>query len=90
MTDARRPEPGRGVDPRLFRFLLRHGASGIAAAWAALLGLLWSDALGLRSLLHAAEDGWLGLTLIAVGFALTGGAVGMGIAAMSLGDRREP
>jgi hypothetical protein len=86
MTDA--PKPAH--DPRLLRFLARHCATGIAAAWALLLGLLFTDALGLRTLLHAADEGWLGLLLIAAGFGLTGGAVGMGIAVMGLaakGDR---
>jgi hypothetical protein len=75
----------RPHDWRLLRFLLRHCATGIAAAWTVLLGLLWTDALGLRTLLHGADDGWLGLVLIAAGFGLTGGAVGMGLAVMSLG-----
>jgi hypothetical protein len=86
MTEAPRP----AHDGRLLRFLFRHCATGIAASWALLLGLLWTDALGLRTLLHAADEGWLGLALIAAGFALTGGAVGMGVAVMSLAGKGEP
>lgn len=75
------------VDWRLLRFLARHCLSGIIAGWALLLGLVWTDAGGIGSLVHGAELGWLGLLLLAAVFGLTGGAVGMAIAAMSLGRR---
>lgn len=83
-------DDGPRHDWRLLRFLLRHCATGIAAAWALLLGLLWTDVAGIGSLIDRGAQGWIGLLMLAAAFAATGGAVGMGIAVMSLarkGDR---
>jgi hypothetical protein len=77
------------VDWRLLRFLARHCATGVAAGWALLLGLVWTDAGGLGSVLDRAEHGWLALLLLAASFALTGGAVAMAVAAMAMGGRGD-
>lgn len=75
------------IDWRLLRFLARHCLGGIMGGWALLLGLVWTDAAGLGALIHSAELGWLGLLLLAAVFGLTGGAVGMAVAVMTMGRR---
>ncbi len=77
------------VDWRLLTFLARHCASGVAAGWAVLLGLIWTDAGGIGRLIHTAELGWLGLLMLAAAFALTGGGVGMGVAVMALARKGD-
>lgn len=76
-------------DWRLLRFLASHCATGVAAGWALLLGLKWTDVGRIGSLIERSDIGWLGLLMLAAGFGLTGGAVAMGIAVMGLG-RRAP
>ena len=74
-------------DTRLIRFLARHCATGIVAGLATLLGFVWTDVGQIGSLMARSEVGWLGYLMLAVAFATTGGAVAMGLAAMSLGRR---
>ena len=85
------PPPSEGpIDWRLLRFLARHCATGVVAGWALLLGLLWTDAGGIGTIVHGAETGWIGLLMLAAAFGLTGGGVAMGLAVMALargGDR---
>lgn len=77
------------MDWRLIRFLGRHCASGIAAGWVTLLGFVWTDVGQIGSLMARSDIGWLGYLMLAAGFGLTGGSVGMGIAVMGLGDWRD-
>lgn len=77
------------IDWRLLRFLLRNCATGIAAAWAMLLGLIWTDAAGIGALIHGSDHGALALFMLAGGFAITGGGVGMGLAVMALARRES-
>jgi hypothetical protein len=78
-----------GHDWRLLRFLARHGISGLVAGWALLLGLKWTDVGRIGTLMDNSDIGWLGYLMLAAGFGLTGAAVGMGVAVMSLGSRHE-
>lgn len=82
-------EDGGEIDWRLIRFLGRHCATGIAAGLSTLLGLVWSDVGQIGSLMARSDVGWLGYLMLAAGFGLTGGSVGMGIAVMGLGDWRD-
>ena len=86
--DAAPEREGPLEDWRLVRFLARHCVNGIAAGWAVLLGFVWTDVGRIGTLLHSTESGWLGYLMLIVAFAGTGGAVGMGVAVMSLGQRR--
>ena len=80
------PQP---VDWRLLRFLARHCATGVAAGWALLLGLIWTDVAGIGGLIHGSTLGWLGLLMLAGAFGLTGGAVAMGVAVMGLARKGD-
>jgi hypothetical protein len=75
-------------DPRLIRFLARHAASGAAAGLATLLGLMWTDVGGVRTLIGGSDVGWIAYVMLAAAFATTGAAVGMGVAVMSRGNCR--
>lgn len=75
--------------PLLVRFMLSHAASGVAVGWAFLLAILWLDVSGLGTRLAASPDGGLATAVLAVLFAITFGAVGIGIAVINLPwDRR--
>lgn len=74
-----------GHDPRLIRFLARHAATGAAAGLATLLGLVWTDVGRIGTLMDRSEVGWIYYVMIAVAFATTGAAVGMGVAIMAMG-----
>jgi peptidoglycan biosynthesis protein MviN/MurJ (putative lipid II flippase) len=89
MPDRHNPPAPAPIDWRLLRFLARHCLTGIIASWALLLGLIWTDVGGLGGLLHSAALGWLGLLMLAAAFGLTGGAVGMGVAVMSLARKGD-
>lgn len=75
------------TDPRLLRFLARHCATGVVAGLAVLLGFVWTDVGHIGSLMARSDIGWVGYLMLAVAFGTTGGAVAMGIAAMSLGRK---
>jgi hypothetical protein len=75
------------IDWQPARFLARNCIGGIMGGWALLLWLVWTDAAGIGALIHSAELGWLGLLLLAAAFGLTGGAVGMAVAVMTMGRR---
>ncbi len=75
-------------DPRLIRFLARHGATGFFAGLAALLGLVWTDVGRIGTLMAGSDVGWLGYLMLAAGFGFTGAAVGMGVAVMGMGRDR--
>lgn len=83
------PTPQQPVDWRLTRFLARHCATGIAASWTLLLGLLWTDVGQLGTLLDRSSSGWLALIVLAASFGLTGGAVAMAVAVMTIGGRDD-
>lgn len=70
--------------PSLVRFMLRHAATGIAVGWALMLTAIWADLGGLGRLLAGSPDGGLATALLAILFAITFGAVGIGVGVMSL------
>lgn len=77
MADPRR-DPPRDDDPtRLIRFLLHHTANGVAAGWTAMLALIWLDVGGLGTLLQGSAVRELATAMMAGGFALIFGFVGM-------------
>lgn len=72
------PSPRPKDDPaRLMRFVFRHAANGIAAGWTALLALLWLDVGGIGTLVHNSPSRELVTAMMAGGFALTFGFLGM-------------
>jgi hypothetical protein len=75
-------------DPRLIRFLARHAATGAVAGLVALLGMVWTGVAGLDGLMDRSDVGWVAYLMLAVAFATTGAAVGMGVAVMALGKGR--
>lgn len=83
------PHETQPIDWRLTRFLLRHCATGVAAGWTLLLGLVWTDVGSIGSLMDKADGGWIALVMLALSFALTGGAVAMAIAAMAMGGKGD-
>lgn len=70
--------------PELFRFLALHAATGILVGWGLLTTVIVKDISGLGSLLAASEQGGLATLLLAVFFAITFGAAGIGIAVINL------
>lgn len=62
------------------RFLLRHCATGIAAGWSLMLGLVWTDVGMIGTLMDRSDVGWLSYLMLAAAFGITGGSVGMGVA----------
>lgn len=74
------------MDFRLLTFLLRHAATGVVAAWVALVAMVHLDVGQIGSLMSRSPVGWIGYVMLAAGFAITGGAVGMGIAVFALDE----
>lgn len=82
----------RERDLRLLRFLLRNCLSGVVAAWIALIAMVKLDIGGVGTLMANSPVGWVGYFMLAAGFAITGGAVGMGVAVFAqdqTGDRDD-
>jgi hypothetical protein len=52
-----------------------------------LLGLVWSDVGRIGTLMDSSEVGWIGYIMLAVAFASTGAAVGLGVALFAEADR---
>ena len=77
------------ADLTAVRFLMRHLVVGLAAA--AMFGglLVAADVGGLRRLAAAEADGWLYLTLLFFGLAVTFGSAAMGVSVMNLGRERD-
>jgi hypothetical protein len=65
------------------RLLARHCLTGIIASWALLLGLVWTDVGQIGTLMDRSPVGWIGYLMLAVAFASTGGAIGIGVAVSS-------
>jgi hypothetical protein len=84
----RRSDALTGDDRYLIRMLARRCLTGIIASWTLLLGLVWSDVGQIGSLMDRSEIGWIGYLMLAVAFATTGGAIGMGVAVSSIGRGR--
>ena len=80
MTAQRRDRP-TAASRASARPLLRGCATGVAAGWALMLGLLWTGVGGVDGLTDRAADGWIGLALLAAGFGSTGAAIGVAVAA---------
>lgn len=59
------------------RFLLARAADGVAAGWAALLGLVWTDVGHIGTLMDRSDQGELAMALLATVFAVTFGPVGI-------------
>ena len=87
MSDSRGETP-RILDQKLVRWLLRRGLEGAMAAWATLLGLVWTNVAGLGDLLRNAETGWLALIMLAGSFAITGASASIAIAVDAKGRER--
>ncbi len=90
-----RPRPGpRGKTPydpnRLPKFILRHAINGIVAGWVAMLALIWLDLGGLGARLAASPDGDLATALLAIGFGVTFGFVGIGYGVLIVLPGLEP
>jgi hypothetical protein len=76
-----------GEGPSGARRLARHALTGVIASWALLLGLVWSDVGRIGTLMDRSEVGWIGYAMLAVAFASTGAAVGLGVALFAEADR---
>ncbi|MDF2232584.1 hypothetical protein P2H44_08475 [Albimonas sp. CAU 1670] len=73
-----KPDPKKPHDPyRLAKFVGLHAATGIVAGWVALLILLWTDIGGLGSLVARAERSEMATVMLAIGFGVSFGFVGI-------------
>lgn len=70
--------------PKLLSFLAIHCLIGIAVAGLLVLGLIWTDAAGLGTLILKSQEPWIALITLGVGFSITFGSVSMATAIMSL------
>ena len=85
-------KPGRTYkrDNRaLLRFFAGHLVVGLIAGEGLLIGLLATDAGGLRTLIWRSSDKIVALILLAVFFAITFGSLAMGSGVMGLRNRNE-
>jgi hypothetical protein len=73
--------------PQLLRFLATHALIGVGVGCLAALGLLLSDAGGLRTLMIESNSIVAGSALLFGGFALTFGSLAMASAVMLLPRR---
>ena len=69
----------------LNRFLLRHAAIGFGVAFLVVGLILWTDLVGLRTLMLESESGLLALGILTFFMGLTFGSAQMGFAIMSRG-----
>ncbi|MCC6006662.1 MAG: hypothetical protein JJU40_03190 [Rhodobacteraceae bacterium] len=74
--------------PRLVRFMALHAAWGMVLGCVFLFGIIWTDTLGVGSLLARDESG-LATAVLFFQTALTFGAVAMGVAVMNLGEEDD-
>ena len=74
--------------PKLLRFLALHMCWGFTFGALFVLGLIWSDFLGLGTLLSRDESG-LATFLLFFQSALTFGGVAMGVAVMNLAEDED-
>ena len=74
--------------PKLLRFLALHMFWGFTFGSAFVLGLIWTDFLGVGSLL-ARDDSGLATFLLFFQTSLTFGGVAMGVAVMNLGEDED-
>lgn len=74
----------------LLRFLAAQCATGVAAGWLFLAGLLWTDAWGLWSRLAAAADPTVPVAMLLIVFAITFGSAAIATGVMMMpGARRD-
>jgi len=61
------------------RFLIARAADGVAAGWATLLGLVWTDVGRIGSLMDRSDQGELAMAVLAMVFAVTFGPIGVAV-----------
>lgn len=71
--------------PKLVRFMLRHILNGLVIGCVFVLAMIWTDFLGLGTLLKTDKSG-LATFLLFFQTSFTFGAISMGIAVMNLGE----
>lgn len=71
--------------PILVRFLALHAAWGMVLGALFILGLIWTDFLGIGTLL-AKDSSGIATAVLIFQTSLTFGAVGMGVAVMNLAE----
>lgn len=69
--------PDRNDPWWLVKYVALAAAEGVAAGWAFLLILLWTDIGGLGTLVHGAAQGATALVILAVSFGVTFAFVGI-------------
>ena len=74
--------------PTLVRFMLRHILNGLVIGCIFVLVLIWTDFMGIGTMLKTDESG-LATFLLFFQTSFTFGAVSMGIAVMHLGEDEE-
>ena len=74
--------------PKLVTFMLRHILNGLVIGAIFVLVLIWTDFMGLGTMLKT-DDSGLATFLLFFQTSFTFGAVSMGIAVMNLGDDEE-
>jgi hypothetical protein len=89
MSDREDAAAREAVDRALRRHVSRRCLDGVAAGWALMLGLVWTDVGRVGSLIDSSEHGALALIMLALVFASTGAAAGMGLALFALPARAE-
>jgi hypothetical protein len=75
MSDRQRSEPS----PALPAFLLARALDGVAAGWAVLLGLVWTDVGRIGTLMDRSDTGELAMGVLALVFAVTFGPIGVAV-----------
>jgi hypothetical protein len=84
-----RKERYRRQNKELIQFFMGHLIVGLIAGEGVLVGLLWLDVGGLRSMIWASSDRIVALGLLIVFFALTFGSLAMGTGVMGLRNRND-
>lgn len=74
--------------PLLLRFMAVHAAWGMVLGCVFLFGIIWTDTLGLGTLLQKDSSG-LATAVLFFQVALTFGAAAMGVAVMNLGEDED-
>ncbi len=85
-------KPGRTYrhdNAALIRFFAGHLIVGLIAGEGLLIGLLLTNAGGLRTLIWTSSDRFVALALLAIFFAITFGSLAMGSGVMGLRNRNE-
>lgn len=61
------------------RFLVARALDGVAAGWAVLLGLVWTDVGRIGTLMDRSDLGELAMAVLALVFAVTFGPIGVAV-----------